>query len=89
MENKKISKEQSGYEKVIEFFDNMEHNHPVSIKEIEKSTGLSWTYIKKLLFEIKEEYHLNLEKSGGIWIVWKKEGHLKRKLKDTCSQYLK
>lgn len=79
----------SGYDKVIEFFNKMEINHPVSIKEIEEYTDLSWTGIKKILDKIKDDYNLNLRKSGGNWIIWKNQGHLKRKLKDSCSQYLK
>ncbi|MCK4281789.1 MAG: hypothetical protein KAX10_06720 [Candidatus Lokiarchaeota archaeon] len=79
----------SGYERIVTFFNNMEENHPVSIKEIEDNTNLSWTYIKKVLFKIEDNYHLNFRKSGGTWIVWKEPGHLRRRIKDSCSQYLK
>ncbi len=88
-EHEKLQKPPSGYVKIVKFFNSMEENHPVSIKEIEQGTNLSWPYIKKVLFKIKEDYLLNLKKSGGTWIVWKEAGQLKRKLKDSCSQYLK
>ncbi len=66
----------------------MENNFPVSIKEIEEATSLSWTGVKKVVLKIHDDYHLNLRKSGGTWIVWKEIGPLKRKISDSCHQFL-
>ena len=66
----------------------MDKNCPVTFSEIEKSTGLSWTGVKKVVDKIKKNYHLKLRQSGKSWIVWKDEGPLRRKIPDSCHQFL-
>ncbi|MHA2325529.1 MAG: hypothetical protein ACXACB_09015, partial [Promethearchaeota archaeon] len=52
-------------------------------------TGFSWSFIKKTLAKIKEEYDgFHFEKSGNTWITWKDRDHLIQKLDDTCSRLL-
>jgi hypothetical protein len=89
--SKRDSAPKSGFEKLIDYFNNsLEINHPVAIAQIVEDTGFSWSFIKKTLIKIKEEYDgFNLEKSGSTWISWKDRDHLIKKLDDTCSRFLK
>ena len=80
----------TGFEKIIEYFnENLEINHPVAIAKIVEETGFSWSFIKKTLAKIKEQYDgFHFEKSGNTWIIWKDRSHLIKKLDDTCSNLL-
>lgn len=81
----------TGFEKIIEYFNtHIEINHPVAIAKIVEDTGFSWSFIKKTLSKIKEQYEgFHFEKSGNTWITWKDRDHLIKTLDDTCSQLLK
>ena len=85
------SSPKTGFEKVIDYFNNsLEINHPIAIAEIVDDTGFSWSFIKKTLIKIKEEYDgFHFEKSGNTWIAWKERDHIIKKLDDTCSRFLK
>jgi len=80
----------TGTERIISYFnDALSKNHPVAIKEIEESTGLSWSFVKKTLAKLRDEYDgFHFEKSGSTWIAWKDRDHIIKKLDDTCSRYL-
>lgn len=80
----------TGYEKIIEYFNkNLEKNHPIAIKKIVEDTGFSWSFIKKTLTKLKDEYNgFHFEKSGSTWIIWKDRDHLIKKLDETCSRLL-
>ncbi|MFX1573037.1 MAG: hypothetical protein ACFFB0_09830 [Promethearchaeota archaeon] len=80
----------SGFEKIIDYFNNhLEINHPIAIAKIVEDTGFSWSFIKKTLAKIYDEYEgFNFEKSGNTWISWKDRDHLIKKLDDTCSRFL-
>ncbi len=80
----------TGFEKIIDYFnENLEINHPVAIAKIVEETGFSWSFIKKTLAKIKEQYDgFHFEKSGNTWIIWKDRNHLIKKLDDTCSRLL-
>ena len=80
----------TGLEKIINFFNNvLEINHPITIAEIVNKTGFSWSFIKKTLVKMKDEYDgFHFEKSGSAWIVWKDRNHVIKKLDDTCSRFL-
>lgn len=80
----------TGYEKIIEYFNkNLEKNHPIAIAKIVEDTGFSWSFIKKTLAKLKEEYNgFHFEKSGSTWIIWKDRDHLIKKLDETCSRLL-
>ncbi|MFX1412078.1 MAG: hypothetical protein ACFFA6_17170 [Promethearchaeota archaeon] len=84
------SSPKSGLEKIIDYFNNnLEVNHPIAIAEIVEDTGFSWSFVKKTLIKIKEEYDgFHFEKSGNTWISWKDRDHIIRKLDDTCSRFL-
>ena len=81
---------QTGFEKIIDFFNtNIEINHPIAIAEVVEKTGFSWSFVKKTLSSIKEDYDgFYFEKSGSTWIIWKDRDHLIKKLDETCSRYL-
>ena len=81
----------TGFERIIEFINNLELNHPVAIAEIVDQTGLSWTYVKRILSkQLKDKYDgFNLEKSGNTWITWKDREKIIKKLDDTCGHLLK
>ncbi|MFX1311527.1 MAG: hypothetical protein ACFFHD_02800 [Promethearchaeota archaeon] len=85
------SSPKSGFEKIIDYFNNnIEINHPIAIAKIVEDTGLSWSFIKKTLAKLKEEYDgFHFEKSGSTWITWKDRDHLIKKLDDTCGRFLK
>jgi hypothetical protein len=78
----------TGFERIIEYFNNtLEKNHPIAIAKIVEDTGFSWSFIKKTLAKINDEYDgFHFEKSGNTWITWKDRDHLIKKLEETCSQ---
>ncbi|MCJ7651108.1 MAG: hypothetical protein MUP85_21065 [Candidatus Lokiarchaeota archaeon] len=80
----------TGLEKIIYFFNYvLEINHPITIAEVVNKTGFSWSFIKKILTKMKDEYDgFHFEKSGSAWIVWKDREHVLKKLDDTCSRFL-
>jgi len=80
----------TGLEKIIEYFNlNLEENHPIAIAKVVEDTGFSWSFIKKTLAKIKENYDgFHFEKSGNIWITWKDRDHIIVKLDETCSRFL-
>ena len=80
----------TGLEKIIDYFnDNLEVNHTVAIAKVVEDTGFSWSFIKKTLAKIKENYDgFHFEKSGNTWITWKDRDHIIKKLDDTCSRFL-
>ena len=80
----------TGFEKILEFINNeLETNHPITIKEIVDKTGFSWSFIKKTLAKIKDNYDgFHFEKSGNTWIAWKDRDHIIKKLDETCSRFL-
>lgn len=80
----------TGFEKIIEYLNkSLEINHPVAIAKIVEDTGLSWSFIKKTLSKIKEQYDgYHFEKSGNTWLIWKDRQHLIKKLNETCSSLL-
>ena len=81
----------SGIEKIVDFFNEIDVNRPVTISEIEDHTGLSWTYIKRILTKkLDQGYHgFNLKKSGSTWVAWKDRGKIVKKLDDTCGHLLR
>jgi len=80
----------TGFEKIIEYFNNeLEVNHPIAIAKVVEDTGFSWSFIKKTLAKIKEDYDgFHFEKSGNTWITWKDRDHIIKKLDETCSRFL-
>lgn len=80
----------TGFEKIIEYFnENVELNRPIAIAKVVEDTGFSWSFIKKTLAKIKEEYDgFHFEKSGNTWITWKDRDHIIKKLDETCSRFL-
>jgi len=82
----------TGFEKIINFFNKkLDINNPVGIQEIVDETGLSWSYIKKVLEKLlKEEYcGYHFEKVGNSWVSWKDREHIIKKLDNTCGRFLK
>jgi hypothetical protein len=80
----------TGFEKIIAYFNTkLEINHPIAIAEVVKDTGFSWSFIKKTLAKVKEEYDgFHFEKSGNTWITWKDRDRIIQKLDETCSRFL-
>ena len=80
----------TGFQKLIDYFNiKLDINHPIAIAKIVEDTGYSWSFIKKTLSKIKEEYDgFHFEKSGSTWITWKDRDHLIKKLDETCSNLL-
>ncbi len=68
----------------------MEKNHPITLKEVVDKTGISYTYVKRVLDKFKKEEYcgFHFDKSGGTWIAWKDREKILPKLDDTCSRYL-
>ncbi|TXT67469.1 MAG: hypothetical protein BAJALOKI1v1_80002 [Promethearchaeota archaeon] len=66
-------------------------NKPVDIQTIADETDLSWTYLKKLLTNLKEQQYegFHFEKLGNSWIIWKDRDHIIKHLKNTCGKFLK
>jgi len=81
----------TGFEKIIQYLnEKTEINHPIAIAKLVDDTGFSWSFIKKILIKIKEQYDgFYFEKSGNTWITWKDRDHLIKKLEDTCGSLLK
>ncbi|MFW9936419.1 MAG: hypothetical protein ACFFA8_03165 [Promethearchaeota archaeon] len=88
--SEKNSSSKTGFEKVIDFFNNnLEINQPIAIAEIVEKTGFSWSFIKKTLTKLKDDYDgFHFEKSGSTWISWKDRSHIIKKLDDTCARFL-
>ncbi len=81
----------SGLEKIILFFNQeLEVNKPIDIAEVVERTGLSWTYVKKMLDKLKQEEYcgFHFEKLGNSWVSWKDREHIIKKLDDTCGRFL-
>jgi len=80
----------TGFERIIHYFNSeLEINHPIAIAKVVEDTGFSWSFIKKTLAKIKEEYDgFHFEKSGNTWITWKDREHIIKKLDETCSRFL-
>jgi hypothetical protein len=80
----------TGFDKIIDYYNSkLDINHPVAIAKVVEDTGFSWSFIKKTLAKIKEEYDgFHFEKSGNTWITWKDRDHIIKKLDYTCSQFL-
>ncbi len=80
----------TGIEKIIDFINSIQINHPISITEVVEKTELSWTYVRRILEQLKKDYvGLNFEKSGSTWIAWKDRNKIMKKLDDTCGDLLK
>ena len=80
----------TGFDKIIEYFNNsLEINHPIAIAKVVEDTGFSWSFVKKTLAKINNDYDgFHFEKSGNTWIIWKDRDHLIKKLTETCSSLL-
>jgi len=80
----------TGFDKIVDFFNNtLEVNHPIAIAEVVERTGFSWSFVKKTLTKIKDDYDgFYFEKSGSTWIIWKDRNHIIKKLDETCSRFL-
>ncbi|KKN25669.1 hypothetical protein LCGC14_0882480 [marine sediment metagenome] len=80
----------TGFEKIIDYFnETVELNHPIAIAKIVEDTRFSWSFVKKTLTKINEEYDgFHFEKSGNTWITWKDRDHIIKKLDETCSRFL-
>jgi len=88
--NVKNTTPKTGFEKIIDFFNtNLEINRPIAIAEVVEKTGFSWSFVKKTLSKIKQEYDgFYFEKSGSTWIIRKDRNHIIKKLDETCSRFL-
>lgn len=88
--NEKNTTPKTGFEKIIDFFIlNLEINRPIAIAEVVERTGFSWSFVKKTLSRIKEDYDgFYFEKSGSTWIIWKDRNRIIKKLDETCSRFL-
>jgi hypothetical protein len=89
-ENTTTKTPKTGFEKIIDFFNtNLEIYRPIAIAEVVERTGFSWSFVKKTLSKIKQEYDgFYFEKSGSTWIIWKDRNHIIKKLDETCSRFL-
>jgi len=90
--DKKDKDSKSGFERIIDFFnETLEVNHPVTIKEIVKKTGLSYTFVKKTLDKLKEENYcgFHYEQSASTWIAWKDQRVIMSQKDFHCSAELK
>jgi hypothetical protein len=88
--NEKSTTPKTGFEKIIAFFNGkLAVNHPIAIAEVVERTGFSWSFVKKTLIKIKDDYDgFFFEKSGSTWIIWKDRNHIIKKLDETCSRFL-
>jgi hypothetical protein len=86
----KNSAPKTGLERIVDFYNNnLEINHPIAIAEVVEKTGFSWSFIKKTLSKMRDEYEgFHFEKSGNTWITWKDRNHVIKKMDDTCSRFL-
>ncbi len=80
----------TGFDKILDFFNNnLAVNHPIAIAEVVEQTGFSWSFVKKTLAKIKDDYDgFYFEKSGSTWIIRKDRNHIIKKLDETCSRFL-
>ena len=81
----------SGLDRIIDFFnEDLEMNHPITIKEVVENTDLSYTFVKRTLERLKNEEYcgFHYEQSGATWIAWKDREHILPKMEDTCSRFL-
>ena len=85
-----VDSPKTGFEKLIDYFnEKLDIHHPIAIAKVVEDTGFSWSFIRKTLAKIKEEFDgFNFEKSGAGWIIWKDRDHLIKKLDETCSRLL-
>jgi hypothetical protein len=83
----KVKPPKSGFDTIIEFYNQeLEINHPIAISEL---VGFSWSFIKKTLKSMINQYEgFHFEKSGGTWITWKDREHIIKRTDDTCSRFL-
>ncbi len=80
----------TGIEKILDFLNSLDTNKPVAIAEVVEKTALSWTFVRRTLEQLKDEYiGLNFEKSGNTWIAWKDRDKIAKKMDDTCGHLLK
>ena len=88
--NEKNTTPKTGFEKIIDFFNSkLAVNHPLAIAEVVERTGFSWSFVKKTLSKIKNDYDgFFFKKSGSTWIIWKDRNHIIKKLDETCSRFL-
>ncbi|MHA1241450.1 MAG: hypothetical protein ACTSQU_11795 [Promethearchaeota archaeon] len=88
--NEKSTTPKTGFEKIVAFFNiKLAVNHPIAIAEVVERTGFSWSFVKKTLTKIKDDYDgFFFEKSGSTWIIWKDRNHIIKKLDETCSRFL-
>ncbi len=88
--NEKNTTPKTGFERILAFFnDNLAVNHPIAIAEVVERTGFSWSFVKKTLAKIKDDYDgFYFEKSGSTWIIWTDRNHIIKKLAETCSRFL-
>jgi len=88
--NEKNITPKTGFDKILDFFNNtLAINHPIAIAEVVERTGFSWSFVKKTLAKIKDDYDgFYFEKSGSTWIIWKDRNHIIKKLDETCSRFL-
>ncbi|GAB4318651.1 MAG: hypothetical protein Kow0069_21880 [Promethearchaeota archaeon] len=76
-----------GEQKILDFFnDRVPVNEPVSLREVTEATGLSWTYVKRVVTSGKFTVHA--KKSGKTWIAWKTASRVGVHHDDTCAKYL-
>ncbi|MHC1635324.1 MAG: winged helix-turn-helix domain-containing protein [Candidatus Methanospirareceae archaeon] len=61
-----------------------EKAEPLTLVEIAKKVGISWSAAKTNVLELSQENKINVKKYGKSWIVWGKE---KKEEKKTCSIY--
>lgn len=76
-----------GEQKVIDYFNALPVNDPVSLHEITSATDLSWTYVKALVTSGK--FTIETKKSGKSWIAWKVFDVVGLRHEDSCQKYLK
>ena len=47
----------TGLDKIIEYFNiDLEENHPIAIAKVVEDTGFSWSFVRKTLAKIKENF---------------------------------
>jgi Mn-dependent DtxR family transcriptional regulator len=81
----------TGLERIIDYFNApLKVNKPVGIQDIEENTGLSWTYVKRMLNKLKKQEYVgfHFEKVGNSWVAWKDREHIIKKMDDTCGRFL-
>ncbi len=76
-----------GEQKIMEFFNELELNEPVSLHEITEGTGLSWTFVKQVI--TSQKFTIETKKSGKTWIAWKTFDRVAIRHDDTCQKYLR